>query len=455
MTTPAFDRVILIEDEVDVREAARLTLELEGFRVAAFSRAEPALETIDADFPGVVISDVKMPGMDGLELLQRVCVKDRELPVILVTGHGDISMAIQAVRKGAYDFIEKPVAPERLVEEVKRALNTRRLVLENRGLKRQLAGRSSLESRVIGNSAGIIRLREMIRNVADADIDVLIHGETGTGKELVARALHDFSKRREGHFVALNCGALPETVIESELFGHEAGAFTGASKRRIGKIEYADGGTLFLDELESMPMHLQIKLLRVLQERSLERLGGNQSIPVNVRVVAATKSDLFEAAARGEFREDLYYRLNVALLQVPSLRERLDDVPLLFTWFVSQSAQRLEREAPALAPEQLSALLAHRWPGNVRELQHEAERFVLGISQLLAGAPNASTQSPEREPGSLPEQMESFEKRLLTEALTRTRGRVTEAAERLGIPRKKLYLRLQKFGIDKERFVGG
>ncbi|MFC6670523.1 sigma-54-dependent transcriptional regulator [Marinobacterium aestuariivivens] len=454
MTTESDRQVLLIEDEPEVREAARLTLELAGMAVESFERAEDALEWLGEDYPGIVLSDIKMPGMDGLELLQQVRRRDPELPVILVTGHGDIGMAVEAVKSGAYDFIEKPVAPDHLLEEVKRALQTRALILENRSLKQQLSGRSRMESRILGDSPAMVQLRALITNIADADVDVLLFGETGTGKELIARTLHDFSHRRDGKFVALNCGALPESVIESELFGHEAGAFTGAHKRRIGKVEYAHGGTLFLDELESMPMHLQIKMLRVLQERCLERLGGNESIPVDVRVVAATKRDLLEASAAGEFREDLYYRLNVATIAIPPLRERLDDVPLLFRCFLEPAAQRFNRPVPSLNGDQVSALMASNWPGNVRELQHEAERFVLGISTRLASRGSGLATSNEGGTlASLPEQLAAYEKRLLCEALTRSEGRITDAAEQLGIPRKKMYLRMQRHGIEKARFA--
>ncbi len=448
MTAKSCNQVLLIEDESEVREAARLTLELEGFCVEDYASADEALQDIEKNYPGIILSDVRMPGIDGLELLDRLQKLDADLPVLLVTGHGDIKMALQAVRAGAYDFIEKPVAPDHLLEVVKRALQTRQLVLENRKLKHELANLEGFENKIIGNSEAIARLRDMITNIAKTGVDILLHGETGTGKELVANTLHNCS-RRSGKFVALNCGALPESVIESELFGHEAGAFTGASKRRTGKIEYANGGTLFLDELESMPMHLQVKMLRVLQERKLERLGGNESITIDVRVVAATKRDLLEAARQGEFREDLYYRLNVASINIPPLRERLEDVPLLFRCFASQSARRLEREEPAPEQSYYQQLLNHNWPGNVRELQNEAERYVLGISTLMNNLEIPSEASNL----TLPEQLEAFEKHLLTEALKANQGRVSETAQQLAIPRKKLYLRLQKFNIEKENYL--
>ena len=300
--------------------------------------------------------------MDGLQLLAELRRRDPRLPVVLITGHGDIGMAVGAMRDGAYDFIEKPFSPERLVEVVRRALEQRGLAREVSDLRRQLAGRQALEQRIIGRSPAMQRLRELIANVADTGANVLIEGETGTGKELVARCLHDFSRRQGKEFVALNCGGLPESLFESEIFGHEANAFTGAGKRRIGKIEHANGGSLFLDEIESMPLALQIKLLRVLQEHSLERLGSNQPISVDCRVIAATKADLAELGQRGEFRSDLYYRLNVVSLELPPLRDRREDILLLFEHFLQQSALRFDRALPELDRATASALQAHDWP---------------------------------------------------------------------------------------------
>ncbi|MBL6927694.1 MAG: sigma-54-dependent Fis family transcriptional regulator [Rhodospirillales bacterium] len=436
-------KVILIDDEKDVLLSSQQTLELEGITVLPFRAAEPALDTISRDWEGVILTDVKMPRMDGMELLRRVKEVDCDLPVILVTGHGDVPMALQAVRDGAYDFIEKPAPPEYLVEVVGRALETRRLVLENRALRQELATISGMDGRIVGGSDGIEGVRKTIANIADTGVDVLISGETGTGKELVARCLHEFSDRRDRQFVALNCGALPETIIESELFGHEAGAFTGAAKKRIGKMEFADGGTLFLDEIESMPFGLQVKLLRVLQERSIERLGGNETVPVDVRVVAATKVDLREAAGKGEFREDLYYRLNVANVDIPPLRERRADIPLLFQHFVQRACKKFGRALPQTQPAQMEELMARPWPGNVRELGNSAERYVLGLAD---GNDQAAAKS-------LAERVGTFERQIIEETLRRNGGQITLSAGELGIPRKKLYLRMQKFGLSRKDFA--
>nr|WP_244424634.1 sigma-54 dependent transcriptional regulator [Methylobacterium nodulans] len=293
------DRIVFVDDEEDVRRANRQSLELDGFAVEVFPAAEPALRAILADPPGVVVTDVRLPGLDGLGLFRAVAEADPDLPVILITGHGDITMAVRAMREGAYDFLAKPYPAEQLIGSVRRALERRRLVVENRSLRERLDAAVAEDPAFLGVSPEITRLRRFVRDVAEADVDVLILGETGSGKEVVANALHRWSRRRRGNFVAMNCGALPDSVVESELFGHEAGAFTGAVKRRVGRIEHASGGTLFLDEIESMPLALQVKLLRVIQERAVEPLGTNEVRPVDMRIVAATKIDLGQAARPG------------------------------------------------------------------------------------------------------------------------------------------------------------
>ena len=349
MITKQHGPVIFIDDDEEVRISGAQTLELEGFEVIALDSAQAALEHISVTWPGIVVSDVKMPTMSGIDLLERVTMIDQDLPVVLITGHGDISLAVEAIRAGAYDFIEKPADMERLIDTVHRALEKRTLILENRMLRKRSGNLGDeIEGRIIGVTPAIMALRQTILDLADTDVDVLILGETGTGKELVARCLHDFGSRRESRFVALNCGALPESVIESELFGHEAGAFTGATKQRIGKIEYAEGGTLFLDEVESMPPAIQVRLLRVLQERKIERLGGNDPIAVDIRVIAATKESLLDLSTDGSFREDLYYRLHVASLSLPPLRDRPEDIPILFSLFVENAGERFRRPLPEL-----------------------------------------------------------------------------------------------------------
>ncbi|HEY0589295.1 MAG TPA: sigma-54 dependent transcriptional regulator [Pseudoduganella sp.] len=375
-------KALLVEDEAALRLATSQTLELGGFAVQACSSAEEALPLLLANFAGVVVTDVRLPGLSGLELLARVAALDAELPVIVVTGHGDVTMAVEAMRAGAYDFIEKPFSSERLMDAVKRAQERRNLVLENRRLRSERAQHPDMPD-LIGRSEAIEHLKVVVRNVAPTGVDILINGQTGTGKEVMARLIHAASGRK-GNFVAINCGALPESVFESEIFGHEAGAFTGAQKRRIGKLEFANGGTVFLDEIESMPMALQVKLLRVLQERRLERLGGNESVALDCRVVAASKADLLALSAQGLFREDLYYRIGVISIDLPRLRDRREDIPLLLAHFVAEAAQRYQRPMPMWTPEQMAAWQAADWPGNVRELRNFAERLTLGLVPAAA-----------------------------------------------------------------------
>ena len=433
--------VLIVEDDPHVLLGCQQALALEDIRSEGVSSAEQALALVGDNFPGIVISDIRLPGMDGLELLKHLKARDRTLPVVLITGHGDISMAVGAMRDGAYDFMEKPFSPERLVDVARRALEQRSLAREVWSLRRQLAERDSLEGRIIGRSPAMQQLRELIANVADTSANVLIEGETGTGKELVARCLHDFSRRQPQQFVALNCGGLPENLFESEIFGHEANAFTGAGKRRIGKIEHAHGGTLFLDEVESMPLNLQIKLLRVLQERTLERLGSNQSIDVDCRVIAATKSDLDQLSKASQFRSDLYYRLNVVTLELPPLRERREDILQLFEYFLQQSSLRFDRAAPELDNQTLSSLMSHDWPGNVRDLRNVAERFALGLPAFKKPGSNAAQGL------GFSEAVEAFERNLLNDALQRSGGNLTQASQELGMAKTTLFDKVKKYGL--------
>ncbi|HXV28905.1 MAG TPA: sigma-54 dependent transcriptional regulator [Sinorhizobium sp.] len=446
MNTPS---VFLIDDDRDLRKAMQQTLELAGFTVLPFASAAEALAELEPDFSGVIISDIRMPGMDGLTLFRKVASLDADLPVILVTGHGDIPMAVQAIQDGVYDFIAKPFAADRLVQSARRAEEKRRLVMENRAL-RQAAEAAADSLPLIGQTPVMERLRQTLKHIADTDVDVLVAGETGSGKEVVATLLHQWSRRRNGNFVALNCGALPETVIESELFGHEPGAFTGAIKKRIGRIEHASGGTLFLDEIEAMSPATQVKMLRVLEAREITPLGTNATRPVDIRVVAAAKIDLGDPKARGDFREDLYYRLNVVTLSIPPLRERREDIPLLFSHFLKRASQRFGRDEPAISAAVSDHLMSHSWPGNVRELSHFAERVALGVEETPAKSPAPRAASN----GTLPERLERFEAEILKEALTAHNGDVKETLQALGIPRKTFYDKLQRHGINRADFAG-
>ncbi|MGO1118132.1 sigma-54-dependent transcriptional regulator [Rhodovibrionaceae bacterium A322] len=444
-------KVLLVDDEESLRDSLRQSLELADFEPVVAASVDEALGHLDEHWAGVVLSDLRMPGKSGFDLLEALQSKDSELPVILLTGHGDIPMAVQAISKGAYDFIEKPCPQDRLLDVLKRACETRRLVMENRLLRRQLQASHEDETGILGNSSATQLYRSRLQAIAQADVDVLIEGETGVGKELAARALHKLSAFREGPFVAINCGALPADLIGSELFGHESGAFTGAASARQGKFEHANGGVIFLDEIESMPLDLQVKLLRVLQEREIERLGSNKKTALNLRVVAATKEDLLAAAQEGRFRQDLYYRLDVARLAVPPLRDRLEDAHLLFQHFLELAAARQNKPAKALSTELTTELTAYDWPGNVRELRNTAERYQLGLGLTLGGQTLLEAVEEGRVP--LPQRMEAYEKRLISEALQEAAGRVTLACDLLGLPRKTLYDKLKKHGLSRSDFV--
>lgn len=441
--------VLLIDDDRQLLRATAQTLELADFSVTPFASAAEALPQLDLNFAGVVVSDIRMPGMDGLQLFERIRALDAEIPVILITGHGDIPTAVKAIQDGVYDFIAKPFPAERLIQCVRRAAERRSLILENRRL-REAARQAEDDIPLIGQTPVMERLRQTLRQIADTDVDVLVTGETGSGKEVVARLLHGWSRRAKGNFVALNCGALPEQVIESELFGHEPGAFTGAQKKRIGRIEHSSGGTLFLDELESMPLSTQIQMLRVLEMREVTPLGTNEVRPVDIRIVAAAKVDLSDPGQRKAFREDLYYRLNVVSILIPPLRERREDIPLLFSYFAERAAQRFQRAAPALSGDILRYLREHDWPGNVRELSHFAERAVLGMVSPVA---TAAVSSQATGTGSLPEQLDRLEAEIIRDALSAHGGNVQQTLVALGIPRKTFYDKLQRHGIVRREFV--
>ena len=438
--------VVLLDDDAHLRTALSQTFDLAGLRVQAYGSAQGILEALSAEWAGVLVTDIRMPKMNGLELLEQLQQFDRQLPVLLITGHGDVPLAVQAMRIGAYDFLQKPFASDLLLDSVRRALEVRRLVLENRSLRLALAEQRLLGERLLGHSTSVRRLREQVSALATTHADVLILGETGSGKEVVARALHDLSARRDAPFVAINAGALAETVIESELFGHESGAFTGAQKRRIGKFEYANGGTVFLDEIESMSMDVQVKLLRLLQERVVERVGSNQLIPLDIRVIAATKEDLLKAADEGRFRSDLYYRLNVAQINIPSLRQRAEDILPLFEHFVGVACEKYKLTEPVISAATRALLLSHDWPGNIRELQNAAERFVLGLE--LAVNNTSQVERMDSSDLSLSQKVEAFERSLIEAELAGSYQSLREVAEVLQLPRKTLHDKLRKYGLS-------
>lgn len=439
--------VVVIDDEQIIRDSLHQLLTLEGYQVASFDSAQQALDRLTRDFSGVVLSDINMPKLDGHALLQALQQLDPALPVILLTGFADVAMAVNAMHQGAYDFFEKPIN-EKLLDSIARALEKRRLVIENRQLKQQLKSNNEPGVRILGNTPAMHKMMTLLDAVVDTPADVLIQGETGTGKELVARYLHDHSTRSNANFVAINCGAVPENLIESELFGAVKGAFTGASESRIGKFEFANGGTVFLDEIETTPMALQVKILRVLEERKVTPVGSNKAIDLDIRIVAATKVDLLKLAEQGDFRVDLYYRLNLVQVDIPPLRQRHADIPLLFKHFSSIAANRFHKPLCALDSDTLQRLLAHDWPGNVRELRNAAERFVLlgsltDFSNLTAPARNLS----------LAEKMAFYEQSIIEDALRQTSGAVKPALEILQLPRKTFYDKIAKYGIERAQFI--
>jgi two-component system C4-dicarboxylate transport response regulator DctD len=443
----AFSRpraIALIDDDDDFRAALSERLTLEAYDVFAFASAEAALKRIDADFPGVVVTDLRMPGLDGRAFLSRLLAIDEGLPVVMITGHGDIEEAVDALTQGAYDFVAKPFAFNRLATSLNRALEKRGLVLDNRALASAVP-RTGPSLALLGESPSIVRLRAVIDQIADAGMDVLIEGETGVGKEVVARALHNSGRRRVHPFVAVNCGALPDGLVESELFGHEPGAFPGALRRRVGLVEQSHRGTLFLDEIESMPEPAQIKLLRVVEQREIQPMGADRSRPLDLRILASSKVDLEAAVARGAFRGDLFYRLNVLKLVVPPLRERREDVPLLFSHFLLRAATEQQRSPPPMTPRVRRRLMDHDWPGNVRELAHFAERVCLGLDGVSEDAALAVDDS-------LADRVDRFERELIEDSLRRHRGDVSAITTALRIPRKTLYDKFRRHGLRPAEF---
>ena len=437
-------RVLVVDDEEEMRRSTSQALELFGLGVDTFSSAEHVLERIGYSFAGVVVSDIRMPGMDGMTLLQRIREVDTEIPVILVTGHGEVQLAVKAMREGVYDFLEKPFAAQNLAAIARRALDRRSLVLENRRLRAVAGKRDDIEARLPGRTQAMVDLRYRLRAIGATDADTLIIGETGVGKEVVARALHDISARADRPLVAINCAALPENLIESELFGHEAGAFPGALRPRYGKFEHGRGGTILLDEIGSLPFDLQAKFLRVLQERTITRLGSNEIVPLDVRFIATSKVDLEAEVAAGRFRADLLYRLNVATLHVPALAQRKADIPLLFLQLVREAAARYLRSDIDVPPELMSEIADRSWPGNVRELRNAADRLVLGLDL------KPEEQQTAAEPRRLVDRVAAYERGIIASALTTHNGRIKPVYEALGISRKTLYEKMQKYGLDRK-----
>lgn len=435
-------RIAFIDDEVQLCEAAAEWLGVSGFDVMTFTNPLAAMRAVEVDAVDCVVTDMRMPGASGQDVLSHFRTADTDLPVVLLTGHGDVSMAVEAMHGGAYDFIEKPYDADHLIAVLDHAVERRRMGDELRRL-RQAAG-AELDTRLVGISAPMVQLRRSIAQLADVDVDILLNGETGVGKEVVARALHDFGHRRKGAFVAINCAAIPEPIFESELFGHEKGAYTGAAGSRVGKLEFAKGGTVFLDEIESMPLALQAKVLRAIQEREIEPLGSNTPRQLDVRFIAATKVDLKTESDAGRFRADLYFRLSTVELTIPPLRERREDIPLLHAIFANAAAQRFNMSPPQTSQAMMHALQAESWPGNVRELKAVAERSVLGLTNTTLAA------NTVEDLGTLTDRVARFEADLIAETLRQCGGSTAEAALRLGVPRRTLNEKIAKYGLRDE-----
>lgn len=431
MTGPVF----VVDDDADHLAAASDLIDAGGHAVKGFSNAADALAALDTDDPGVILTDLRMPGMDGFDFIAALKEHGGDHPVIVMTGHGDVAQAVRAIREGAEDFLEKPYEAGHLLHVLGRTLKARATRAE---LARLRAG---MEPEILGDSPGIAALRARIAALAPLDVDVVVTGPTGSGKELVARALHAASPRHEARYVALNCAALPEALFEAEVFGHAAGAFPGAAAGRPGKLELASGGTLVLDEIEAMPLALQAKLLRALQERQVERLGENRLRPLDLRVVAIAKADLKAMVYAGTFRPDLFYRLAGAQIATLPLNDMAADIPLLFAHFATSAAARHGRPVPEITFATRRALSRRAWPGNVRELKAAAERFALGIDAVDADAPRTVTGD------TLADRLVDFEAREIRAALESCRGNTERAAELLGLPRRTLSDKMKRLGI--------
>jgi DNA-binding NtrC family response regulator len=455
-------RVMLVDNEEGLCRMMEAVLSDNGYAVSAFTRSFEAAESFQAGQWDLLVTDIKMPGMDGLELLQKVKQKDPALPVIMVTAYATVEMSIQALRKGAYDMLTKPFEPEELLYRVKNALQHTKLMEENRELREELVGRFHFDN-IIGASTSLKELLERVEKLAVRDTSVLITGESGTGKELIAQAIHYNSPRKEKKFVAINCGALPASLLESELFGYRKGAFTGASENRRGLLETADGGTLFLDEVGNLPMTVQKTLLRFLQEQEFNRLGDPTPTKVDVRVLSATNAEMKAAVKAGDFREDLYYRLNVVNLHLPPLRERKDDIPLLAAHFIGLQNTKFGTQIRGLTHEALEAALEYGWPGNIRQLRNVIEACIAlensdcitlpVLSQFIEVVPLAPSEADSSaEEGEYTKALTKFETEYLRSLLKKNHGNVEAAAREAGTNMATIYRKIKKYAIRKEEY---
>ena len=448
-------RILIVDDEVNIREALATILSDEGYEVSAVGSAERAIVELGEDQFHVVISDMRMEGSTGLDLLNWIRQNCPETEMILLTAYGSVEGAVEAMKFGAYDYLCKPVDRRRLALLIEKALEKQRLAVENRSLRRRLSVKEGF-SNFIGNGGRIRQIFKVIAEVAPTNATVLISGESGTGKELVARAIHNSSNRREGPFITLNCGALPDTLIESELFGFEKGAFTGAAAMKMGRIELASGGTLFLDEVGDMTPKTQVDVLRVLQDRELRRVGGNKIVKVDVRFIAATNKDLSAEIGEKRFREDLYYRLNVVPISMPTLRDRKEDIPVLVQAFLEEFCGLHQKEPKQISDQTMEFMLHYSWPGNVRELRNVVERMVLlargGLIEPrdLPGAIRNVTDDCPQITIPLRQPLEAIEKTVITNVFDRITSNRRQAAEMLGISLRALHYKIRRYKLDEK-----
>jgi DNA-binding NtrC family response regulator len=459
--------ILIVDDETDLAVSCQRLFNSKGYQSAVVGNGRDALEYLQAEEPHLVLTDLKMPGMDGMELLQQVKAHYPEIQVVIMTAYSTIEDAVAAMRLGAADFLPKPFTADHLAIVVEKVLAARTLREENRTLKEQLSRRYSFEN-IIGKSQAMVQIFELIKKISDTNVNVLICGASGTGKELIARSIHANSSRASRAFVPINCGALPEHLVESEIFGYERGAFTGAAHAKPGLLETADGGTFFLDEISELPMPLQVKFLRVLQDGKFRRLGSNQEREVDLRLICATNQPLEEKVEANQFREDLYYRVNTFTIQIPPLRDRRDDIPLLANHFLQHYARQHQKPVNAISPPAMELLLKGEWKGNIRELEHVLERAVIlasgeavqpeDLPPQIRPAEN-NFQAPQAFLLSLPfkeakdQLIEDFERRYIEDVLQKYHGNVSRAAEHSGIDRRSLHRLLAKYGLHASQLV--
>ncbi|MFA5043748.1 MAG: sigma-54 dependent transcriptional regulator [Kiritimatiellia bacterium] len=447
--------ILIVEDEKNTREGLDRALR-RNYHILLTDSGERALQMLDETPADIILSDLRLPGMDGLTLIKRALARDSQPICILLTAYGSIESAVEAMKAGAYDFMTKPVNLDQLELVLQRALRSRQLESENKSLRTQLEGKFGLEA-IIGRTPVMEELYKVIRQVAPSRATVLIQGESGTGKELVANAIHGLSPRARGPFIAVHCAALPPTLLESELFGHEKGAFTGAVERRRGRFELAEGGTLFLDEISEIEPATQVKLLRVLEERKFERVGGQETLDADIRLITATNRDLRQLAQAGKFRQDLFFRLNVVTITAPPLRERVNDIPLLARRFMGEFARENNKPIDDITAEALNALMAYAWPGNVRELRNAIERMIVmarGVKLSVHDLPGIIREQTPGAPGvdiKTNASLRDANRQMIVAALETAGGNRTRAARQLGISRRTLHRKLNEFGLPARR----